>query len=98
MNKADNFSPIKNSILTVFILCMAQFAFGQSDTLNQVDANGKKTGWCVTYLDNDLNVLQDSAGHHFACTIIIEMGFGCIALEKAREPKKALSFRLKTTT
>ncbi len=53
---------IRYSILTLFVVFNVSLSFCQSDTLNQVDSNGKKTGWCVAYLDNNLKVLKDSSG------------------------------------
>lgn len=44
------------------LILFGSSAFTQSDTLNQLDANGKKTGWWLTYLNEDLNVLNDSVG------------------------------------
>ncbi len=51
-----------NLILTLFVLFSAATTFSQAYTLNQLDSNGKKTGWWITYLDDDLRVLNDSVG------------------------------------
>lgn len=51
-----------NIILTLLIMLITGYSFGQSDTLNQRDEDGKKTGWWITYLDDNLKVLKDSAG------------------------------------
>lgn len=46
----------------LFVLFSTITSFSQSDTLNQFDSNGKKTGWWIAYLDQNLNVLKDSVG------------------------------------
>ncbi len=51
-----------NFILILFILFSAATTFSQADTLNQFDSNGKKKGWWIAYLDEDLKVLNDSVG------------------------------------
>lgn len=53
---------IRYSILTLFVVFHISQSYCQSDTLNQVDSKGKKTGWCVAYLDENLKVLKDSSG------------------------------------
>ena len=53
---------IRYSILTLFVVFQISQSYCQSDTLNQIDSNGKKTGWCVAYLDENLKVLKDSGG------------------------------------
>lgn len=44
----------------VFII-VSQNAISQSDTLNRLDANNKKTGWWIVYLDKDLATAKDSS-------------------------------------
>jgi|GEM_PF-2052104 len=51
-----------NLILSLLLLVSSATAISQADTLNQLDTNGKKRGWWVTYLDGNLNVLKDSVG------------------------------------
>ena len=48
--------------LTFFISSSFINSYGQSDTLNHLDSDGKKTGWWITYLDENLEVLKDSSG------------------------------------
>jgi hypothetical protein len=52
----------KHAILTLLIGLFSLVTFSQSDTLNQLDADGKKTGWWITYLNANLEVLKDSSG------------------------------------
>ena len=52
----------KYIFLTFFIVSNFVNSYGQSDTLNQLDLDGKKIGWWVTYLDGNLEVLKDSSG------------------------------------
>lgn len=52
----------RNIILTLFVLFSSVNTFSQSDTLNQLDSKGKKTGWWIAYLDENLKVLKDSVG------------------------------------
>lgn len=52
----------RNTVLTLLVILSSVNAFSQSDTLNQLDSNGKKTGWCIAYLDHNLKVLKDSVG------------------------------------
>jgi hypothetical protein len=56
---------IRSTILILFLVFNISQAYCQADTLNQLDANGKKTGWCVAYMDQDLRVLKDSSGASF---------------------------------
>lgn len=51
-----------NMILTLVVIFSSVNTFSQSDTLNQLDSKGKKTGWCIAYLDDNLKVLKDSVG------------------------------------
>ena len=53
---------IKFSTLLLFFICLIPNSHSQSDTLNQFDSNGKKTGWWITYLDKNLKILEDSTG------------------------------------
>lgn len=41
--------------------CFAN-SYSQSDTLNNFDLNDKKTGWWITYLNENLELLDDSVG------------------------------------
>ena len=50
------------SVLALLVIFISANTFAQSDTLNQLDSKGKKTGWCIAYLNDNLKVLQDSAG------------------------------------
>lgn len=50
------------AILILFVIFSSIHTFGQSDTLNLVDSDEKKTGWWITYLDKNLRVLKDSIG------------------------------------
>lgn len=53
---------MKKYILSIlFIVSSIVTSYGQSDTLNQLDLDEKKTGWWVTYLDENLEVLKDSS-------------------------------------
>lgn len=52
----------KQLILALFMVFSSAHLVAQSDTLNQVDSDGKKTGWWLTYLDKNFEVLQDSSG------------------------------------
>lgn len=52
----------KNIILTLFVVFISVISQSQSDTLNQVDSDGNKTGWWITYLDKNLEILKDSVG------------------------------------
>lgn len=51
-----------NIVLTILVIFSSVNSFSQSDTLNQLDSNGKKTGWWIAYLDENLKVLKDSVG------------------------------------
>lgn len=51
-----------NIILTLLVIFSSVNTFSQSDTLNQFDSNGKKTGWWIAYLDENLKILKDSVG------------------------------------
>ena len=51
---------LKFPILIVIFSFNFYQAIGQTDTLNRVDIDGKKTGWCISYLDENLKVLEDS--------------------------------------
>lgn len=42
------------------ILVIYQSAIAQSDTMNRFDANNKKTGWWLVYLDKDLAITEDT--------------------------------------
>ena len=50
------------AILTFLVVFSSIQTFSQSDTLNQIDSDGKKNGWWITYLDMNLEVLEDSVG------------------------------------
>jgi antitoxin component YwqK of YwqJK toxin-antitoxin module len=52
----------RSIILTLFVVFASCYTYSQVDTLNQVDAEGKKTGWWITYLNANLQVLKDSSG------------------------------------
>ncbi|NOQ73125.1 MAG: hypothetical protein GQ574_14055 [Crocinitomix sp.] len=49
-------------LLTLFVIFSSEYTFSQADTLNQLDSDEKKTGWWITYLDENLEVLKDSIG------------------------------------
>jgi hypothetical protein len=53
--------------LSLIVMLGCASAFSQADTLNKTDENGKKTGWWITYTDDNLEVLKDSVGatHYF---------------------------------
>ena len=52
----------KHVLLILPIIFIAVNSYGQSDTLNQFDSDGNKTGWWITYLDENLEILKDSVG------------------------------------
>jgi hypothetical protein len=51
---------IKYIYSLIFLICSLA-SFSQSDTLNQIDLDGK-TGWWIIYLDHNLKQLNDSSG------------------------------------
>lgn len=53
---------LRNLVLTLLFVFGSTQAFCQSDSLNQLDSDGKKTGWWITYLDENLKVIKDSSG------------------------------------
>lgn len=53
---------IRNVFLTLLVIFASVQAFSQSDTLDQRNSDGEKTGWWITYLDENLKVLKDSVG------------------------------------
>jgi antitoxin component YwqK of YwqJK toxin-antitoxin module len=52
-------------ILTILLLTATTFCFGQAEKLNQFDAEGKKTGKWIVYLDHDWKKTDDSSKASF---------------------------------
>jgi len=50
------------AIITLLVVFSSVHTFSQSDTLNQIDSNGKKTGWWIIYLNDNFEKLEDSVG------------------------------------
>lgn len=51
---------IRCVILPLLVVFNSVHTFSQADTLNRLDSDGKKTGWWIVYLDEDLQILKDS--------------------------------------
>lgn len=52
----------KAIIFTLLVALGSARVLSQTDTLNQRNSSGEKTGWWITYLDVNLKVLDDSIG------------------------------------
>ncbi len=48
-------------ILIPFVVFASFFTYGQAEPFNQFDVDGKKKGWWITYLNDNLEVLKDSS-------------------------------------
>lgn len=53
---------IRKIVLSLLIVFSSVNTFSQSDTLNQFDSNGEKTGWWIIYLNDNFEKQEDSVG------------------------------------
>ncbi len=51
---------MKTRSITILLLTLTTFIFGQTNSLNQIDSNGKKDGKWKVYLDKDWRKVDDS--------------------------------------
>lgn len=53
---------MNTKLLSIILFALFSYAVkAQEDTLNRYDANNKRTGWWIVYLDKDLAVTKDTS-------------------------------------
>ena len=71
---------IRNQLLTTFII-VTFLSFSQSDTLNRLNSKGKKTGYWLKYLDDNVQIV-DSINSFFYGYEYYDNGTKLFAFEK----------------